>query len=107
MFQERRQTQLFVGNIKAAGTGITLTAARTVAFLELPWTTGELSQAEDRCHRIGQKNAVNIYYILAGGTIEERIAALLDRKRQVVSAIIDGKEAEDTELLTALLRSYL
>lgn len=107
IFQERNRIRLFVGNIRAAGTGITLTAARSVAFLELPWTTGELSQAEDRCHRIGQKNAVNIYYILAGGTIEERIAALLDRKRQVVSAVIDGKEAADTELLTELLRSYL
>ena len=105
-FQRNDKVRLFLGNIQAAGTGITLTATSSVAFLELPWTSGELSQAEDRCHRIGQKNAVNIYYILAGGTIEERIAELLDGKRQVLSAILDGREADELALLSVLLNSY-
>lgn len=105
-FQNDSRVRLFIGNIQAAGTGLTLTSASSVAFLELPWTSGEVTQAEDRCHRIGQKDVVNIYYILAGDTIEERIAELLDAKRQVLSAVLDGREAKETELLTELLHSY-
>lgn len=105
-FQNNPTVKLFVGNIQAAGTGLTLTAASSVAFLELPWTPGELVQAEDRCHRIGQKNAVNVYYLLAAGTIEEDIAGLLDKKRKVLEAVLDGREVEQTQLLTELIKRY-
>ncbi len=105
-FQNDPETKLFVGNIRAAGTGLTLTAASSVAFLELPWTPGELVQAEDRCHRIGQKDTVNVYYLLADGTIEYRIAQMLDEKRSVVNAVVDGEEVEEKSLLTALIEGY-
>ena len=105
-FQNDPGIKLFVGNIKAAGVGITLTAASSVAFLELPWTPGDLAQAEDRAHRIGQKDTVNVYYLLASGTIEETIAALLDDKRKVLDAVLDGKEADETQLLTELIKRY-
>lgn len=105
-FQTDESTKLFVGNVQAAGTGLTLTAASSVLFVELPWVAGELSQAEDRCHRIGQKNAVNIYYLLADGTIERKIAKLLDEKKKVLEAVLDGREVEDTQLLTELVDSY-
>ena len=105
-FQEDPKVKLFVGNIQAAGVGLTLTAASSVAFLELPWTPGDLVQAEDRCHRIGQKDSVNVYYLLADGTIEEKIAQLLDEKRQVLNAVLDGKEVEETQLLSELIKSY-
>lgn len=105
-FQNNPDIRLFVGNIKAAGVGITLTASSNVAFLELPWTPGELSQAEDRCHRIGQKNSVNIHYLLAEGTIDEQIAHLLDRKRTVVNAVMDGILTEDWSALTELIKEY-
>jgi SWI/SNF-related matrix-associated actin-dependent regulator 1 of chromatin subfamily A len=105
-FQEDPKIKLFVGNIQAAGVGLTLTAASSVAFLELPWTPGDLVQAEDRCHRIGQKDNVNVYYLLADGTIEEKIAELLDEKRQVLEAVLDGKEVEETQLLSELIKSY-
>ncbi len=105
-FQEDDKICLFVGNIKAAGLGLTLTAASNVAFIELPWTPGELSQAEDRCHRIGQKDSVNIYYLLAERTIEDEIASLLDSKRKVLDAVLDGKVTEDTSLLSELINKY-
>lgn len=88
---------LFVGNLKAAGVGITLTRASATLTLELGWTPGGHTQAEDRVHRIGQEaDSVEAYYMLALGTIEERIFDLLEEKRQTVDMVLDG-EAEDRE----------
>lgn len=106
-FQNDPKKMLFIGNVQAAGVGLTLTASSNVAFVELPWTPGELAQAEDRCHRIGQKDAVNIHFLLAAGTIEEKIAKLLDSKRKVLDAVIDGKETENKSLLHELMNSLL
>jgi SWI/SNF-related matrix-associated actin-dependent regulator 1 of chromatin subfamily A len=106
-FQTNENIRLFVGNIKAAGVGITLTASSNVVFLELPWTPGELSQAEDRCHRIGQEYTVNAHYLLATETIEDRIIHILDAKRKVLDAVLDGKITEQDSLLTELINSYL
>ncbi len=105
-FQHNPRVRLFIGNIKAAGVGLTLTASSTVAFLELPWTPGDVSQAEDRVHRIGQRNSVNIYYLLAAGTIEEKIARLIDDKRRVLDTVLDGRKSDESSLLGELMREY-
>jgi SWI/SNF-related matrix-associated actin-dependent regulator of chromatin subfamily A-like protein 1 len=105
-FQNDDSCRLFIGNIQAAGIGITLTAASNVAFLELPWTPGALVQTEDRCHRIGQKDTVNIHYLLSSGTIEEEIAQMLDSKRKIVDAVLDGTELAEESMLSALIKHY-
>jgi len=103
VFQNDCKIRLFVGQIKAAGVGINLFAASNVVFLELPWTPGELVQAEDRCHRIGQKDAVNVYYLLAHDTIDIHIARMIDRKRKVLDQFLDGKKTEKEAMLTVLI----
>jgi SWI/SNF-related matrix-associated actin-dependent regulator 1 of chromatin subfamily A len=106
-FQEDGNCRLFVGHIKAAGVGLNLTAASNVAIVELPWVPGELVQAEDRAHRMGQVDSVNVYYLLSVGTIEERLAGMLDFKQGVLDEVLDGQEATGGfNLLDALLATY-
>lgn len=103
-FQILDSIRVFVGNIKAAGVGITLTASSATAFIELGWTPGEHDQAEDRVHRIGQEaDSVNAYYLIGADTIDEDIAELIDKKRAVLSEVLDGEKVAETALLTALL----
>jgi len=106
-FQNDENTKLFIGNIRAAGVGITLTASSYVAFIELPWTPGELLQAEDRCHRIGQNKTVNIYYIISENTIEDKMMQIIDLKQENLSLILDGNLPARETLLTELIRSYV
>ena len=103
-FQTDNNVRLFLGNVLAAGVGITLTASSNTAFIELPWTPGELVQAEDRVHRIGQDaNSVTAWYLLAQNTIIEVIAAILDKKAKVLVAVLDGKTVKEDDVLTELL----
>jgi SWI/SNF-related matrix-associated actin-dependent regulator 1 of chromatin subfamily A len=105
-FQNKEQVRLFVGNIKAAGVGLTLTAASSVAFIELPWAPGDIDQASDRAHRIGQKDSVNVYYLLASGTIEEELAELIDEKRKIIDSVLDGRSTDENSMLSELMQKY-
>jgi SWI/SNF-related matrix-associated actin-dependent regulator 1 of chromatin subfamily A len=96
--------QIIVCSMEVAGQGLTLTRSSNVAFLELDWTPAKHDQAEDRCHRIGQQDAVNAYYLLAADTVDETIATLLERKRSVIEAVTDGREEDEEALLDALVR---
>ncbi|HEY5194915.1 MAG TPA: DEAD/DEAH box helicase [Solirubrobacteraceae bacterium] len=101
---DRSGNQLIVCSIEVAGQGITLTQASNVAFLELDWTPAKHDQAEDRCHRIGQQDAVNAWYLLAANTIDETMATLLERKRAIIGAVTDGREESDEGIVDALAR---
>ena len=106
-FQESDRSdanQLIVCSIEVAGHGLTLTRSSNVAFLELAWTPAKHDQAEDRCHRIGQQDAVNAYYLLAADTIDETISTLLERKRAVIGAVTDGHDRDEDSVLDSLVR---
>ena len=95
--------RLFIGNIQAAGVGITLTAASTVAFAELDWVPGNMMQAEDRCHRIGQKSTVWVNYLIAKNTIEESVCRVLRKKQDVVSRTVDGETQDKFDIFQEIL----
>jgi len=104
-FQQDSRTKVFLGNIRATGTSITLTAATTVAFIELDWVPAVHTQAEDRIHRIGQREKSWIWYLVAAGTIEERLCKILEQKQRVVTSTLDGfGKADELDVYKQLLK---
>jgi SWI/SNF-related matrix-associated actin-dependent regulator 1 of chromatin subfamily A len=95
-FQNNKKIKLFVGQIKAAGVGITLTAAKAVAFIEFGNTAAEHEQAEDRIHRIGQlADSVMAYYLIAPGTLDEEIIDRIQRGYKAQKMVLDGIEGAE------------
>ena len=86
-FQEDAACKLIILNYRSGGTGLTLTAASNVLFVEFPYTASDCEQAEDRAHRNGQKNAVNCIYLLGSGTIDEYLYNLIQTKREIAHAV--------------------
>ncbi|HWH93195.1 MAG TPA: DEAD/DEAH box helicase [Baekduia sp.] len=103
-FQQPDGPQLIVCATRVAAQGITLTRASNVAFLELEWTPALHDQAEDRTHRIGQRDAVTAWYLLAADTIDETMAALVERKRGIVDAVTDGKRIDGENVVEGVIR---
>ncbi len=105
-FQENEKVKVFVGNLKAAGVGLTLTAAEVVIMNDLSFVPAEHAQAEDRAYRYGQKNNVLVYYPLYENTIEGVIYDILNKKKKVIGTVM-GDEVQDTgdvveEILTLI-----
>lgn len=84
---------VIVLSIQAAKTGHTLTASEECLFVELPWTPADVDQTYSRLHRIGQKGSVTATYMLTSGTIDEDIYSIIERKRSVVGAAVDGGDS--------------
>eukprot|EP01133_Synstelium_polycarpum_P015748 gene15748-18711_t len=93
-FQTEDTIKVAVLSLLAAGTGLTLTAANLVIFAELYWTPGSLFQAEDRAHRIGQKNSVLIQYLVGIGTVDEHIWNMIESKKEVLGRVLDDEYVE-------------
>lgn len=94
-FQNDSNCKVIIGTIGAMGTGLTLTAAQNVIFLDSPWNMALKAQAEDRAHRIGTKGTVNIITLVCKNTIDERIEELVEKKGQIADALVDGKISVD------------
>ena len=101
------EVPIFLGS-KAAATGITLTRARHLLFTERYWTSAEEEQAEDRIRRIGQKYPTKMWYLHAGGTIDDRLARIIERKRRLMDEEFGLEDIEDSPESTVmdLIRSW-
>jgi hypothetical protein len=100
LLEARRYPDAYLGRMRArleslpdevcaAGVGLTLTAASRVVFVELDWTPKAMNQAEDRCHRIGQKDTVLVQHLVIDGTLDAKIAKMLVRKQDVADSALD------------------
>ena len=91
-FQNDPRCKLIVCSIKAAGVGLTLTASSRVAFVEFPWHSADCDQCEDRAHRIGQKECVQVTYFLGKDTIDGHIFNIIEKKRAIAKAVTGSNE---------------
>ena len=96
---QTNQASVFIGNIKAAGVGITLTAASNVVFVETTWTPADLHQASDRCHRIGQKEHVQVDILTISKSIDSmQLHSILD-KTDIINQLVKEDAVEKSQLL--------
>ena len=91
-FQNDPSVRLFMGGIQPAGVGITLTASSHVVFAELDWVPGNVTQAEDRCHRIGQRDNVLVEHLLFEDSLDVKMARDIIEKQEVIDQALDDVE---------------
>ena len=104
-FQEDEKVKVFVGNIKAAGVGITLTAAEAVIMNDLSFLPSDHSQSEDRAYRYGQKNNVLVYYPIFDNTIEGIIYDILNNKKRIIATVMGDGAQDETNIVEEILNS--
>lgn len=103
-FQENEKIKVFVGNLKAAGVGLTLTAAEVVIMNDLSFVPAEHAQAEDRAYRYGQKNNVLVYYPIFENTIEGVIYDILNKKKKVIGTVMGDELPESGDVVEEILK---
>ena len=86
-FQMDPAVRVFIGQITAAGTGLTLTAANTVLFAELDWVPGNVTQAEDRCHRMGQRDTVRVLHVVLRNSVDGMMVRALVEKQKIIERV--------------------
>jgi SNF2 family DNA or RNA helicase len=101
-FQNDDKVKVFIGNVKAAGVGITLTAAEVVIFNDLSFVPSDMSQCEDRAFRIGQDKKVSCMYPIYDNTIERTIYELVNKKKSVIDTVM-GDNINEEDILGEIL----
>lgn len=91
VFQHNDEAKVIVGTTGAMGTGITLTAAEVVIFMDEPWTDGAKEQAVDRAHRIGTRSTVNVHTIICKDTIDEKVHMVVSMKKGISDVMVDSQ----------------
>lgn len=99
-FQSDESCRLIILNYRSGGTGLTLTAASNVLFVEFPYTFADCCQAEDRAHRNGQKNAVNCVYLLGQDTIDEYLYNLIQTKKDIANGVTGTTDDVEEEKIS-------
>jgi len=102
-FQTNENVKIIVCSLQADNAGHTLTASSNVVFLELGWTPTIHDQATDRAHRIGQRDSVTAWYLIAKGTVYEKIINLIESKRAIVEAATSGKSSTSQKSIVSQL----
>lgn len=102
-FQENPNKKVFIGNIRSAGVGITLTESNIVIFNSFDWVPSNNEQAEDRSYRIGQLNNVTVYYQLFRNTIATKMWDTLQYKKDIIAKIIGGGDEVVEQIMDEIL----
>ena len=106
-FQNEPNIKLFIGSTEAMGVGITLTASQTVIFAELEWRPGDLFQAEDRLHRIGQKNTVLVQYLVIDESIDSFMIHKILEKTEIIDEVTNKEKVnKPDEKMDSLLEEF-
>jgi len=103
-FNEDEDCRVFIGSLMASGTGIDLVSASIVIHYDRWWNAAKEDQATDRVHRIGQKRGVQVFKFVTEGTLEEKISAIIDRKRSLMNDVV---QEDDADMLKSFDRSDL
>lgn len=103
----RGERDVFLISLKAGGTGLNLTGADTVILYDLWWNPAVEEQAAARAHRIGQKKVVEVWRLIAEGTIEERMDSLQNEKRELFQKVIQGNETQLQQMTEDDIRMIL
>ena len=102
-FQTNPDCKVLIGTIGSMGTGLNLTAANCVIFMDEPWTYSNFSQAIDRAHRIGTKGQIDIISLITKNTIDERIHNLILSKKNISDLVVDGNKKNKESIIKYLL----
>jgi len=103
-FNDDPDCRVFVGSLKAGGTVIDLVATSVVIYCDRCWNEAREDQATDRVHRIGQKKGVHIFKLVTEGTLEEKITAIIEKKKNIMNAVM---QEDDPGLLKTFSRQDL
>lgn len=107
-FQNNRKTRIFLGQMKAAGTGLNLTAAHDSVAAEFDWSPGTHTQFEDRCYgRLSDLHGANAWWLVAHGTIETHLVKILQDKQETLTAVLDGGDGEELNTFDLLMQSLI
>jgi superfamily II DNA or RNA helicase len=99
-FNEEEDVRVFLGSLKAGGTGIDLTSASVVIHYDRWWNAAREDQATDRVYRLGQNKAVSVLKLTTEGTLEEKISAIIESKRRLMEDVVQVDDPRERKVFT-------